>query len=296
MEEKVVIIGSGIAGMSSAIYLKRAGIDPLIIEKEVAGGQLHKANVIENYPGFEKISGPDLAFNIYNQVKKLDVRYLYDGVINITKEDTIIIKTKKEEIKTKYLIIATGRAPRKLNLENEERLIGKGISYCALCDGSLYKNKDVVVIGGGNSAIEDAIYLANICNKVSVIHRRNNLRAEDKLVEQLKEFPNTQIIYDNEVVEYITNEDKLTKVKLKDNREIKADGVFIAIGYEPIANMLKLENDNNYIIVDSKMHTSLPNVYAIGDAIKKDVYQLVTAANEGVIAAVDIIKHEKSNL
>lgn len=293
MEEKVVIIGSGIAGMSSAIYLLRAGINPLIIEKEVAGGQLHKASVIENFPGFDKISGPDLAFNIYNQVKKLGVRYLYDEVINITNDNEIIIKTKKEEIKTKYLIIATGRAPRKLNLNNEDRLIGKGVSYCALCDGALYKNKDVVIVGGGNSAVEDAIYLAKICNKVTLIHRRNELRAENKLIEELKEFNNIEIIYDNEITDYILDDDKIVKVKLKDDREIKTSGVFIAIGYEPICNMLDLENEKNYIIVDNKMHTSIDNIYAVGDAIKKDIYQLITASNEGVIAAVDIIKNEK---
>ena len=294
MQKEVVIIGSGIAGMSCAIYLIRAGIKPLIIEKDVPGGQLHKANSIENYPGFDKISGPDLAFNIYNQVKKLDVEYLFDEVVDIKKEKNIIIKTRKEQIETKYLVIATGRAPRKLNLEHEEELIGKGISYCALCDGNLYKNKDVLVIGGGNSAILDAIYLASICHKVTIIHRRNNLRAETKLTLDLEKYDNVDIIYNNQVTDYIIENGKLAKVKLKDNTTINADGVFIAIGYEPIANMLKLDSDNNYIIVDSKMHTSIDNVYAIGDAIKKDIYQLITASNEGVICAVDIINKTKN--
>lgn len=293
MDRKIVIIGSGIAGMSSAIYLKRAGLDVLIIEKDVPGGQLNKTNIVENYPGYTSINGSDLALNIYNQVKNLGVEYLYDEVIDIKENNKqFTIKTKNKEITSKYLIIATGRAPRKLNLDNEDRLIGKGISYCALCDGNLYKNKNVAVIGGGNSAVEDAIYLSKICNKVTLIHRKNNLRAETKLVEDIKKINNIEILYNTNVIKYITKDDKIHKLELNDNRKIEVDGVFIAIGYEPICSMIDVKNDNNYIIVDSKMHTSINNAYAIGDAIKKEVYQLITASNEGVIAAVDIIKKE----
>jgi len=293
VNKSVVIIGSGIAGMSCAIYLKRAGLDVLVIEKDAPGGQLNKTNVVENYPGFSSITGPELAFNIFEQVQKLDVEYLYDEVIDIKKEeDKFIIKTKNNEINSKYLVIATGRAPRKLKLANEDRLIGNGISYCALCDGSLYKNKDVAVIGGGNSAVEDAIYLSKICNKVYIIHRRDTFRAETKLIEELENIDNIEIIYNSEVKDYILKDNKIDKVKLNNDKLIEVDGVFVAIGYEPISSMLELDSDNNYIIVDSKMNTSIDNVYAIGDAIKKDVYQLVTASNEGVISAVDIIRKE----
>jgi len=293
VNKSVVIIGSGIAGMSCAIYLKRAGLDVLVIEKDAPGGQLNKTNVVENYPGFSSITGPELAFNIFEQVQKLDVEYLYDEVIDIKKEeDNFIIKTKNNEINSKYLVIATGRAPRKLKLANEDRLIGNGISYCALCDGSLYKNKDVAVIGGGNSAVEDAIYLSKICNKVYIIHRRDTFRAETKLIEELESIDNIEIIYNSEVKDYILKDNKIDKVKLNNDKLIEVDGVFVAIGYEPISSMLELDSDNNYIIVDSKMNTSIDNVYAIGDAIKKDVYQLVTASNEGVISAVDIIRKE----
>jgi len=293
VNKSVVIIGSGIAGMSCAIYLKRAGLDVLVIEKDTPGGQLNKTNVVENYPGFSSITGPELAFNIFEQVQKLDVEYLYDEVIDIKKEeDKFIIKTKNNEINSKYLVIATGRAPRKLKLANEDRLIGNGISYCALCDGSLYKNKDVAVIGGGNSAVEDAIYLSKICNKVYIIHRRDTFRAETKLIEELESIDNIEIIYNSEVKDYILKDNKIDKVKLNNDKLIEVDGVFVAIGYEPISSMLELDSDNNYIIVDSKMNTSIDNVYAIGDAIKKDVYQLVTASNEGVISAVDIIRKE----
>lgn len=293
MNKNVVIIGLGIAGMSCAIYLKRAGLDVLVIEKDTPGGQLNKTNIVENYPGFSKVTGPELAFNIFEQVQKLDVEYLYDEVIDIKKEeDKFIIKTKNNEITSKYLVIATGRAPRKLKLANEDRLIGNGISYCALCDGSLYKDKEVAVIGGGNSAVEDAIYLSNICKKVYIIHRRDTFRAESKLIEELNSIDNIEIIYNSEVKEYVLKDDIIDKLRLNNDKEIEVDGVFVAIGYEPISSMLDIDNDNNYIIVDSKMNTSMDNVYAVGDAIKKDVYQLITAANEGVISAVDIIKKE----
>ena len=175
----VVIVGCGIAGMTSAIYLKRSNLNVCMIEKNAPGGQLNMINEINNYPGFESIDGPTLAFNVFNQIKKLEISYKYANALEII--DNIeykTIKTDKEEITCKNVVIATGRRPRELGLQNEKRLLGKGISYCSICDGTLYKDKVVAVVGGGNSAIESALYLAEICQKVYLIHRTESYRAE----------------------------------------------------------------------------------------------------------------------
>lgn len=290
MKSDVVIIGAGIAGMSASIYLSRAGVSSIIIEKDVPGGQLNKTNSVKNYPGFESISGPDLAMNLFNQVNSLDVKFLYDEVVDITSGDEFIVKTSNYEITCSYVIVATGRSAKKLNLNNEDRLVGHGISYCALCDGNLYKNLDVAIIGGGNSACEDALYLSNICNKVYLIHRRSLFRAEKSLIDEINKSKNIEILYNTEVKEYIDKDNNISSIILNNGSKLDVSGVFIAIGYEPIFKMLNIDNENGYIIVDDKMHTSMDGVYAVGDAIKKDVYQLITAANEGVIAAIDIIK------
>lgn len=290
MKSDVVIIGAGIAGMSASIYLSRAGVSSIIIEKDVPGGQLNKTNSVKNYPGFESISGPDLAMNLFNQVNSLDVKFLYDEVVDITSGDEFIVKTSNYEITCNYVIVATGRSAKKLNLNNEDRLVGHGISYCALCDGNLYKNLDVAIIGGGNSACEDALYLSNICNKVYLIHRRSLFRAEKSLIDEINKSKNIEILYNTEVKEYIDKDNNISSIILNNGSKLDVSGVFIAIGYEPIFKMLNIDNENGYIIVDDKMHTSMDGVYAVGDAIKKDVYQLITAANEGVIAAIDIIK------
>ena len=167
-----VVIGAGVAGMTAAIYLKRANIDFILLEKGVPGGQINKSSNIENYPGFKKVDGPTLAFNIYEQIEKLGVDYKYGDVKEVRdSENYKVVCTDKEEFVTKTVIIATGRRPRELGLANEKKLLGSGISYCAYCDGMLYKNKDVIIIGGGNSALEEALYIADIANKVYIVHR-----------------------------------------------------------------------------------------------------------------------------
>lgn len=286
---KAVIIGSGIAGMTAAIYLKRAGINTLIIESDVPGGQLNKSSIIENYPGFEKIDGPSLALNIYNQVNALKVDYLFSKVKKVDFKKKQIV-TEKEEVSYEYLIIATGRSPQKLGLENEEKLIGNGISYCALCDGALYKDKRVVVIGRGNSALEEALYLANISKRVILINHKDLFKAEEKLINEVYENDNIEIIYNSNIVKFNSKDNKLTSVILDNKQEIKCDGLFVDIGYLPNSEIFNVEKVHGYIEVDEEYKTSRKNVYACGDIIYKNTYQLTTAVGEATNVAASIIK------
>ena len=275
----VVIIGSGVAGMSAAIYLKRNNKSVLVIENDTPGGQLNRSSLIENYPGYVSISGPDLACNIYNQVSNLNIDYYFGDIKKISFDKNTIYTD--EEVIYKYLIIATGRSPRKLDILND--YIGNGVSYCAICDGSLYKNKDVLVIGGGNTAFNEALYLSKICNSVKIFNRNDLLRADFKEIEDVKKTNNIEVIL-NEFIRDIIKKDKFII-----NNKYYFDGIFVCIGYVPNSKLFDVEKDNDYIVVDSHFKTNIDNVYAVGDVIKKDVYQLVTASSEGATSALDII-------
>lgn len=291
---KVVIIGSGVAGMCASIYLKRAGIDTLIIESDTPGGQLNRIASIYNYPGFKMVDGPSLASYIYEQVNDLKVDYLFDKVIEIIdKKDKKIVKTTKEEIECMYVIIATGRTARTLNLNNEREYIGRGISFCALCDGALYKNKDVIIVGRTNLAVEEAIYLANICKSVTIINNKDKLEIEEILLDKLKEFNNINIIHNTNIIKYNTDNDKVISVTLNNKKEINTDCVFLSMGYVPINNLIDLKLDNNYIVVDNNYETSIKNIYACGDVIKKNTYQITTAVGEATNVASNIIRECK---
>lgn len=289
----VIIIGSGIAGMTAAIYLKRGGLNPLIIEENAPGGQLNKITTIENYPGYIKTDGPTLAAEIFGQVRKLDIEYLFDKVINIdlTSEYKKVI-TGEVTLYCKYLIIATGRLSKKL-FNNDDRYMGKGISYCALCDGNLYKNKKVVVVGGANSALEEALYLSNICNSVTIVARGAKFKGEETLINRVLEKNNIKCVYNSNVTEYNIENNKLVSIKLDNDTIIDTDGLFISIGSVPSTDMFEVKKEKGFIIVDDECMTSVKNVYACGDVIKKNVYQLTTAASEGTIAANSIIKNNK---
>ena len=289
----VVIIGSGVSGMTAGIYLKRGGINTIIIEGDTPGGQLNRASSIKNYPGFKEIDGPTLAYSIYEQLNSYNIDYLYEKVTEVNLDDKIIT-TKNNEIAYDYLIIATGRVPRKLNLDNEEKLIGHGISYCALCDGNLYKDKEIIIVGGGNSALQEAIHLSKICKKVTIIHRRDTFKAEREVIDDLSNYANINIIYNANVIRYNIMNDKLYSVTLDNNEEIKIDGIFISIGYDPATDIFNLDKDNGYIIVGKNYETSIKDVYACGDVIKKDTYQLTTSAGEATVVANQII-HKITN-
>lgn len=293
-----VIIGSGVAGMTAAIYLKRARKDICILENGVPGGQITLASSVENYPGFSSITGSDLALNIYNQVLNLGVTYKYTKANQVkVEEDCITVITDKEEIKCKNLIIATGRAPRKLEVTLEDRLVGSGISFCATCDSSLYKGKKVAVVGGGTAALEEAIYLSKICDTVTLIHRRDTFSATDALVDDVKNTKNIKILTNRTVKEFKVNDNKLSGIVLEDKQnnqeEITVDGCFEYIGQVPntkIFESLDILDDKGYVNVDKNYQTKIPGIYAVGDCVKKDLYQVVTACSEGAIAANNIIK------
>ena len=293
-KRKVVIIGSGVAGMTCAIYLKRYDVDVLVIEKDAPGGQMLKSSVIENYPGFINIDGPSLSYKIYEQVNNLKVDYLFDEVVSVKNENgKKIVQTKHDKIESEYVVLATGRTSRTLNLDREKEFIGRGISFCALCDGNLYKGKDVVIIGGGNSALEEAIYLSNICNKVVIVHRKDKFTAEDSMIETISTLKNVEIKFKANVKKYNVIDDKIKSVILDTGEEIKCDGIFIAIGYVPINDLIDVDKENGYIIVDNNNETSIKNIYACGDAIKKNAYQISTAIGEATNVSYSIIKQIK---
>ncbi len=298
---EVVIIGAGVAGMTAAIYLKRSGISCCLLEREIPGGQINKSSSVQNYPGIMEITGPDLANNIFKQVNNLDIPYKYGNVLEIkVQNDKKIVKTDVEEISTKFIIIATGRISRKLQIANEEKLIGKGISYCALCDANFFKDQIVAVIGGSNAAMEEALYLSKICKKVIIIHRRNEFRADQILVDQVKNTSNIVLEVNAVPISFNSKDDRLSSITLNQNGktwDLIVDGCFIYIGQVPASQIFKdiIEfDDDGYIIVDEHNCTNVAGIYAAGDIVKKDAYQLITAMSDGVIAAVNCIKNRNN--
>ena len=290
-EHKVVILGSGIAGMTAGIYLKRGGLDVLVVEDNIPGGVLNEIPSIENYPGYEEISGPDLDMNIYNQLTKLGVKILNKKITSIDLNNKII----NNNIKYEYLVIATGRKSKMLSLEHEKELLGKGISTCALCDGFFYKDKKVAVVGGGSSSLTEALYLSKICKEVIIIHRRDKLTSDKYLIDKVNSTKNIKVLYNSNITKYNQNNNKLTSVIINNKDNLEVEGVFLAIGSTPNSEIFNVNKDNNYIIVDSNYMTNIDKVYAIGDVIKKDYYQLSTAASDAVVAASNIIKRENKN-
>ena len=294
MEVKdLIIIGAGPSGVSAAIYAKRANLDFIIFEKFAIGGQVINAFEIENYPGFNKIFGSDLAINFMNNLTALNVEVKYEEVVSLEKnEDIFILKTSLDNVYyAKNVILALGSNPRKLNLPNEDQFIGRGISYCAMCDGNFYKDKEILVYGGGNSAISEALFLTNIVKKLTIVSR-SNLRADKSLVEELSSKQNVDILENKLVDSLIIDNNEIKGVKLKDkfNNEITSlniEGIFVYIGAIPSTNFLTnlgILNKEGYIEVNNHFETKINNLYAIGDVINKDLRQIVTATNDGAFA------------
>lgn len=294
----IIVIGAGPAGLTSAIYGRRANKKVLVLEAKSYGGQIINTLDIENYPAEEHISGFDFATKLYNQAKNLGAEIVFEKAVEVNdlgKEKEI--KTTKNTYKTKTVIIATGSENRKLGLPNENELIGKGISYCATCDGAFYKKKIVAVVGGGNTALEDALYLSNIANKVYLIHRRDKFRAEEKVVELIKEKDNIELLYNSNITKLISNE-KLEKIEITSNdgniKTINIDGLFVAVGRIPenqnFAKLVELD-ENGYIVANENCHTNIEGIFVAGDNRAKTVRQLVTATSDGANAATSAIKY-----
>ena len=301
--EKVVIIGSGAAGLTAAIYAARANLKPLVIEGIQPGGQLTITTDVENYPGYaDVVQGPWMMEQMRSQALNVGARIINDVVVHVDfkKDSKTISLDSKSILSANTVIIATGAQAKWLGLESENKFNGKGVSACATCDGFFYRNKEVAVIGGGNTAVEEALYLSNICSKVTLIHRRDELRAEKILQERLFAKENINIIWNNIVSEILGDEKGVNSLEIKDKNSdkteiIKVEGVFIAIGHSPSTEPFKgvLEMDKEGYIVAQKPGTSLTNiegVFAAGDCVDKIYRQAVTAAGMGCMAALDAEK------
>ncbi|MGI5884758.1 MAG: thioredoxin-disulfide reductase [Candidatus Spyradocola sp.] len=288
-----VIIGGGPAGLTAGIYLMRAGLTCALYERQFCGGQAATTNVIENFPGFPKgIGGPELSMNMAEQAQNLGLDIRYDEVerVELAGEVKRIFAAGKE-VQARSVILCMGATPRHLGVADEERLLGRGVSYCATCDGALYRDRHVVVVGGGDTAAEDALYLSRFAQSVTIVHRRDAFRAAHALVVRMEKTPNIDIVYDH-VVESLGGGQKLEEVALRgvktgSIRVIPADGLFVAVGMEPKTALVEgqLELQNGYILAGEDTKTSLPLVYAAGDIRTKPLRQVICAAADGAVAA-----------
>ena len=295
----IFIIGAGPAGMTAAIYACQARKKVLLLEKEAFGGQILKADKVKNYPGYEEISGFDYSNKLYSQVKKLNPDIKFEEVLQIKNniKDKEVITLKGNYI-SKSIIIATGAESRKLGINNEDRLLGKGISYCATCDGMFFKNKIVAITGGGNNAIDEAIYLSNIVKKLYVIYRRKEFRIEATNLNELEEKDNVEFIMDSNIID-IKGKEKLESITIlnitsKEESSLDINGLFIAIGHIPVSsicnNLIDLD-EKGYIISDETCKTNIEGIFVAGDIRIKDIRQLTTACSDGTIAALQACKY-----
>ena len=306
--EKVVIIGSGAAGLTAAIYAARANLNPIVIEGIQPAGQLTITTDVENYPGYaDVVQGPWMMEQMRSQAINVGARIINDIVVKIdlNNNEKMVVLDSNKTLTADTIIIATGAQAKWLGLESENKYNGRGVSACATCDGFFYRNKEVAVVGGGNTAVEEALYLSNICSKVTLIHRRDALRSEKILQDRLFSKKNINIVWNNEVSEILGDENGVNAVKListKQNKTeiIKVNGVFIAIGHSPSTKPFKdvLEMDNEGYIIAQKPGTTITNldgVFAAGDCVDKIYRQAVTAAGMGCMAALDAEKWIQSH-
>ncbi len=286
----VIVIGGGPAGLTAAIYALRRGKSVLLFEKEAYGGQISKSALVENYPGIKSISGFEYSMNLYNQAKDFGCEFKKEKVLSVTDGETKRVSTSKGEYECLSVVFATGAAPRKSGLPNEDALIGRGLSYCAHCDGNFFRKKDVAVIGGGSTALQDALYLSEICSRVYLVHRRSEFRGEATLVEKIREKENIEIIYDS-TLEKAEASPLLKSITVKNKntageRVLPVSGLFMAIGQLPATNefadILPLD-EYGYVICDEGCKVS-EGIYVCGDCRKKALRQLTTAVADGSAA------------
>ncbi len=291
----VVVIGSGPAGMTAAVYTSRGGLKTLIIEKDAPGGKLVRTNEIENYPAFETIIGADLAMKMHTHSLHFGADYAYGDIVSIHQADQgyEVVALDGSKYYGKTVIAATGTIERTLGLEGEESLLGKGLSYCAVCDGAFYKERPVVVIGGGNSALEESLYLTQFASKVTMVIRRDVFRGDQVSVNLVEKNPKIEIIRKHIPVSLNTNEEgfltsvTLEHVETKERHDLAVDAIFPYIGADPATAYLKdlnILNENGYVKVNSVFMSELEGLYAVGDMVEKNLRQIVTATNDGAVA------------
>lgn len=296
-EEKiydVVIIGAGPAGMTAAVYASRANLATLMIERGIPGGQMASTEAVENYPGFDTILGPELSTKMFEHAKKFGAEYAYGDVNEVIDgEEYKIIVSGKKQYKTRTIIITTGAEYKKLGVPGETELGGRGVSYCAVCDGAFFKQKNLIVIGGGDSAVEEGVYLTRFADKVTIVHRRDKLRAQKILQDRAFANEKVDFIWNSTVKEIHEVDGKVGKVTLVSTAdgtesEMETDGVFVYVGMLPLTApfaSLNILNEAGYIVTNEKMETSIPGIYAAGDVREKMLRQIVTATGDGSIAA-----------
>ena len=296
----VLIVGAGTAGLTAAVYAARAGKSVKLVEQYLQGGQIINASHVENFPGFESIAGFEFAEALYNQAIKMGAEIVYDKVTGLQDYGSHKgVQTEYGgELLAKAVILATGARVRPLGLENEDRFIGSGVSYCATCDGAFYKDRTAVVVGGGNVAAEDAVFLSGLCERVYLVHRRDALRADQALQEKVFACENIEMVWDSVPLEILGQDEvtglKIRNIKTNEERELTAEGVFIAVGIVPnttlVKDQLKLD-ENGYICAGEEGVTSAPGVFAAGDIRTKALRQIVTAVSDGANAVASAQKY-----
>lgn len=291
----LVIVGAGPAGMSASVYASRAGLKTLLLDNGAPGGKLIKTFEISNYPGVKSLPGADLALSMFEQSTSFGAEYAYGNVVkvdadkNVTLDDGTVIEAKA-------VIVATGTKERLLQVPGEAENIGRGVSFCAVCDGAFFKDQEVVVIGGGNSALEESLYLTQFAKKVTIVIRRDVFRAEKQIQEQISKNDKIEVITKHIPKEIVSENGKVTKLILEhvdthETQEVACQGIFPYVGQDPMSDALKdlpVLDDRGYVIVDEHMQTKVKGIYAAGDIIQKELRQVVTATNDGAIAAQHI--------
>ncbi|ATO56066.1 thioredoxin-disulfide reductase [Loigolactobacillus coryniformis] len=309
----VVVIGAGPGGLTAALYASRSNLSVIILDRGIYGGQMNNTAEIENYPGFKSILGPDLAQNMYDGATQFGAEYVYGNVTNVEDQGEYkLIHTDDGDYQAKAVVIATGADHRKLGVPGEQEYSGRGVSYCAVCDGAFFKNREVAVIGGGDSAVEEGLYLAQLASKVTIIHRRDQLRAQ-KIIQQ-RAFDNDKIefVWNANTEEVLGDEQKVTGVRYTDKvtgeeHVLPASGAFIYVGIDALTDgfqNLNILDEKGWVVTDEHMRTAVPGIFAIGDVRQKDLRQITTAVGDGGVAGQqafnyiqeldDKVKHEAS--
>lgn len=307
-ETDLTIVGCGPAGLTAAIYACRANLDVIMIDKNSPGGKVITTASVENYPGFNEISGPDLSLKFFEQTQNLGAKFIFNDVVDIQTDinsNFKFVKLKNEKIiKTKAVIIATGMINRKIGCTNENELYQKGISYCAICDGAIYKNQPVAVIGSGRSAVEEAIFLSSIASNVTVISNKIEFKADVKEIEHLQSLSNVKIYFQTDTLSF-NGSDKLTSLTLRNQLtnetfNLNVNAAFIFIGFLPMSPTINeksiLSNESNFIDVNHQMQTSYSGIFAAGDIVNKKIRQISTAISDGTIAALSAADYIKDTL